>query len=418
MRELLAILPILGAIGFFNYHGMFSPGLQKFMLYFFVTVAAVYAWLYPTKEAKTVRYPRIAWILLLGSIVVSMFMSMIIHEQTLKIAFVSTLQFLFPYSFFLVLLKLAPDPKKLIKWMLPIVGCSILVYFANFRSFPATVFGYTLEEDMSRGILRVPIPLYQLLILMFFYCINRYDLTRRPIWLLCIATGGIMIILSVVRQIILVCGVLGFIMFMRRYSWTKKIIIGSILASAALIAFTKLPFYKDIMELSEDQYEATASEEEEDVRIGAWRYYAFEAQQENPAAIPFGNGVAALDISKWGKDLTAFFDSTGFLYADVSWAGIIYHFGIIGTAALLYIVFAAIFKKKRREQLYLTYYMIAEALFGIASGVWEYFYEIDIIMLALYLIYAPQNAQTDKEPAPAEPRDAIAASEPTKFITR
>lgn len=415
MRVLLALLPLLGSTGFYNYHGMFSEGMEKGLLYFFILVAAIYAWLNPRKDVKPVHFPRIAWIALIALMVISTFMAILIHEQPIVTSFISSLQYLFPFSFIFVLLWLRPDPDKLIRGIFILVGIGIVVYFINFRSFPNNVFGEPLEEDLSRGILRVPIPYHLLLSLLFFYCINRYNLTSRPRWLILICFGAIMIILSVIRQVILIDFALGFLFFVRRYSLVKKIIFGSVLLITGLVIFTSLPFYKDMMELSEEQYEDTAVNDKEDVRIGAWRYYAVEGVEENPETVLFGNGVVALKISRWGKELLSFQEATGFLYADVSWAGFIYQFGYIGTFTLLYILLTAIFKRKGPDRLYLTYFLIAMGLMGIASGVWTYFYQILEIMLGFYLVYAPADSPAESHDDEALP---VTDVRPKKFITR
>lgn len=412
-RVVLALLPLLASIGFYNYHEMFSPQIVRLMTVLFVVIAAVYAWMNPIKGARLSAYPRLPWVLLLGSIAISVTMATIIHQQPLIMTAISTLPFLAAYGYFIVLVNLNPDPDKMIKGLFGILAVSVIVYFVNLRSFPVTVFGQEVAGDDTRGMLRVPIPMNQVLVLIFFYCINRFKLDNKKIWIACIALCCMMIVLSVIRQLILICFLLGFIQYMARYSIVKKVIIGSAIAVAGYTAFTHLPFYKDMMELSEEQYEDATVNDQEDVRIGAWRYFAYEAQQEYPAAIPFGNGIVTLgdNPAKWGTDMQAFMESTGYLYADVSWAAMIYHFGIIATLALLYILVAAAIRKKDPGRSYLTYYVISAFLLGIASGVWEYSYDIMPIMLGLYLIYAPRREEAtagadEATPAPATARKA------------
>lgn len=417
MRELLVVLTLLSSIGFYNYHDMLPPPLVKRVLVFFVMVCAAYAWLYPQSDRMKARYPRLAWLVLMTGFILSIPMAYVLHQQPIMLSVIASLQFIVPFLFFFVLLRLNPEPAKLMRYFFIVVGISIIIYFINFTHFPNNPFGEEMKEDLSRGILRVQIPLFQLLILMFFYSINKFSTEKKIKWLIPVGIGMLMIVLSVIRQAIAISFLLGFLLYMQHYNWYKKILIGTIIAVAGIYILTHIPMYKDMAELSEMQYEDNTVEGMEDVRIGAWRYYAIEAQEEYPGSMFFGNGVVALGKCAWGDEFENFCDDTGYLIADVSWAGFYFLFGIFATGALLYIVIASILKNKSPDKQYLSYFMAAGFLQGIASGVWYYYYETIVFVVALYLIYRPGNEGEAENDSASEPSPAAPLS-PNKFILR
>lgn len=407
MREILVALTLLASIGFYNYHGLLPSKGVQFLFYLFVIICAAYAWLMPQQERPKPGYPRMAWLVFFIGMAFSIPMAFIIHEQPIILTAISTLQFLLPYAFFLILIKLNPDPAKLIRYFFIIVGISIIIYFINFKTFPAVMFGKEVNEDLSRGILRIAIPLFQLLILVFLFSINKFRDTKKPVWLIFAVIGSIMIVLSVIRQAIAVSILMALLLYMQHIKWYKKIATGVILLTATFLIITHIPMYQSFVELTEEQYEDTTVNDKEDVRIGAWRYYSVESQQENAESILFGNGAIALEKSDWGNEFEIFANDSGYLLADVSWAAMVYLFGFVTTIALIYILIVAIIKKKDPAKDYLTYFIIGGFLMGIASGVWYYGYEIIVYMIALYLIYAPEHPDdnTDVPPAESTPPD-------------
>ena len=154
--------------------------------------------------------------------------------------------------------------------------------------------------------------------------------------------------------------------------------------------------YQDMKEVSEAQIDATQTEEKEDVRIGAWRYYGYGAN-ESVVTFLFGNGLPSLGKSAWGRHIDSFTEETGYFIADVSWAGMIFIFGLIPTLSLFIIVVLSISKQKIASQRYLSYYMIYVLVRGFASGVWFFSEEIFITMIVLYLIYKGSSINDRKD---------------------
>ena len=415
MRALLVALTLLASIGFYNYHDMVSAQMCVILLCFFILLTGAYAFQFPQPIAPEIHFPVIPWILILAGIVISMFMAFLVHGQEMIHNLTATGSYFFDFLFLYILLKLNPEPKRLFLYFFIITGVSILVYFVNFKTFPNVIFGASLREDLTRGILRLPIPLFQLLLLLFFYSINKFSIERKKKWLIFIGIGVAMIFLSVIRQVIAIAIPLGILLYTQKYVWYKRVLAIVAVAAVSIVIFTHLPMYKTMVELSQWQYENSAVNEKEDVRVGAWRYYALEAQQENPVTAIFGNGAYALEKSAWGKDLKNMMEDNGYLSADISLAGFYFRFGLLATIPLLYILIQAIIKRKSPQKRYLSYFIACITLESIASGVMEYHYELLVLIIALYLVYrsdeAPQEL-SDHEPPQTMKQSFI------NFITR
>lgn len=396
MRELLVALTLLASTGFFNFHGAIPAQVRVVLMCFFILLCGAYAWQFRDPERKMPKYPSAAWMIVLAGMVVSIAMAFIVHSQSITLTAIATISYIMPILFLPILLLLNPRPDILFRYIFAITGVSIVIYFINGLTFPNNMFGDPILEDMTRGILRIPIPYFQLLILLFFYAINRFSIDRNKWWLPFIAIAVVMILLSVIRQAILLSLSIGFLLYMRKYVWYKKVLIGAAIAGVGLLILTKLPMYKSMMELSQQQYEANTIEDKEDVRIGAWRYYAWESQQENPATVFLGNGAFSLDNSKWGRELYNYSEDNSYFTADVSLAGFYYRFGLLAVIPMLYVIILAIIKHKPPRKQYLSYFLACITLEGIASGIFEYFHELMILVLALYLVYRPDD---DEDPS-------------------
>lgn len=396
MNHRLVIITILASVGYYNFHNAFSSPICRFMFICMVILCFITAIKQQSVRLRECNFPRLPWFVFVCGLIVSTFMASFFHPQTLQASIIAQSTAIVAFCFFFALLKLNPDPDKLIKSFFYLAGCSIFVYFANLATFPNNIFGEPIVLDTSRGMIRVAIPLFQIMLLLIFYSINQWQLTKSKKWLLILGIGGVMIILSLTRQVMAIMFTLCFFQILHKYSLWKKIVVGVILLSSGYIIFTSLPIYKDIKELSETQIDSSVNKQEEDVRVGAWRYYSYESN-ENIATFLFGNGTPSFGKSVWGKHFDVYTSNENCYLADVSWAGCIFLYGAIATIALLCIVILAIFKPKKADQQYLTYYMICVLLQGIASGVWYYYYELEITMVVLYLIYRKKDQ--DNTPA-------------------
>lgn len=386
MRKTLFVLTFFSTVGFLNPMQMFSEQALKLMFYLCIALSAVEVIL-NGRRINDISYPRKCYWLMLAIIAMSTVPASMFHDQSIKVSFMAMLSYLLSYMYFWILMKGGLSERFIMKWIM--VGCviAIPIYFINVLSFPNVIFGQELQgEDLSRGILRVPVMFLEFFVLVFFYSINRILLGKgkRNKWMVVIAVCVMMIFLSVVRQIILYSVVLGVLFMLKHVSWFKKIMSAALIALSIVYLLPMIPAYNTMLELSQSQIEENA--DKENVRIGAWRYYTFENQTNS--ITPFlGNGVPSFGNSIWGSLFAEEVEDNNYLFADVSWAGFIYLFGWIGFGALLFIVLCAIFKRKPPHQEYLTYWFVFILLSGIGSGVFVYYFSITYIMIGLYLVF-------------------------------
>lgn len=389
MSSWLVIFTLLAGIGFYNFHDLLGLPIRRAMFLLMVFVCLVYAFRMKSGKLRNSSFPRLPWFIFGCGLIVSVFMASFYHPQLLLESIMAQSTSIAAYAFFFILLILNPNPATLIKYLFVLSSVSILVYFANLATFPNNMFGEPIINDISRGMLRISIPLLQVILLLIFYSINQWQLSKSWKWIIPIGIGLLMVMLSLIRQVMAIMAILCFFQILYKYPIWKKVLIGGALLLLGYTLFVNLTIFKELKDLSEEQVDATVSEEKEDVRIGAWRFYAYEGNEE-AATFLFGNGTPSLGKSVWGKHLDSFTEEESCYIADVSWAGCVFMYGIIATIALVFIVFLAIFKRKRPDQQYLTYFMICVLLQGIASGVWFYYFEVVVTMIALYLIYRPE----------------------------
>lgn len=384
----LIILAILSLIGFYNYHDMVSLPVRRAMFMFMLIVCFFVAMRNKKVRLVDSSFPRLPWLVLSCGLIVSVFMAYFYHMQPLVSSFIAQSTPIFIFGSFFVMIKLNPDPNRLIKGLLWMLIPTTLVFFVNFYTIPNNMFGETLEVDLTRGIMRVRCDLIMLYVLFVFYGINKWHTDHQYKWLGLAAACFMMIIMSVTRQLIAIVGVLAFFQFLAGFSWVKKVCVGLVIAGVGYITVINLPMYQDMKELTEDQIDS--NDDKEDVRLGASRYYFYEGN-ESVATFLFGNGTPSFKKTIWGKRFEAFTDETGYLLADVSWAAMVYTYGLFAAIALLVINLMSIFKHKPRGQQYLTYFMISTLLLGIAGGTWFVAPDMFINCIVLYLIYRVGN---------------------------
>ncbi|MGM9870424.1 MAG: hypothetical protein ACI31E_01350 [Muribaculaceae bacterium] len=384
MNYFILIFILLSAIGFFNPSGVLSAQAEKFLLYAAIAGGAVYAFSFGRNLTK-VKYPRIAYAILIGGIFLSIFTSTAFHDQSLTDSFKTVLSYLLPYFSFFVFMKLDVPREKVMNTLIILSFIAAFAYFVNLYSVPSFSFGRPLEkEDLSRGILRIAIPYIELFPLLLFYSINQWFMTRAKKWLFYGAFLMVMIFLSVTRQIIFLSAILGLIYLLQNVTLFKKITVIVVVVLFGTIVLPRIPAYKTMLELSEEQRDE--NEDEENIRIQAWRYYTIENQTNEITPI-IGNGVPSFGLSPWGKQFESDTDTNKCFAVDVGWAGFFYYFGAITTAALLIILIRAFLLRKPKSQTYLNYWILFLIATSVASGIILYYFQIVSVSLVLYLVY-------------------------------
>lgn len=393
-KYILIVLIYLSAQNFFNPFGMVSPQVGKALFYIFSLIGLYFAFKSKVKLNR-IKYPRKAYKLLIISIFISIAMGCLFHEQSFMVSMIATMPYLFAYLFFFILMKLQVDKALIEKSLKILVVCSLVMYLANLAVLPNKIFGESQEEyDMSRGFVRLGVPMIEIVVIYLFYSINEWMITRRRKWLFWIGITIVLIVLSLTRQIILFSLVLGLLFVLKHARMSIR--VGVVLLTVIFCYFVlpQIPMYKTMMELSEEQAEKNKYEKE-DIRITAWRFYTTDNQTN--FVTPFlGNGIPSEGNSVWGikhmKTIYYAYGGNGCFTVDVGWAGFYWYFGAFATFGLILMFWKGIIRKKNAGKQYLSYSLAFVAISAVASGPILFYSQICSVSLLFYLAYAKENS--------------------------
>ena len=211
MQSRLVAFTILASIGFFNYRDHFPQPVQRAMFMLMVIVCAVAAFMgKDSAKLRDIDFPRLPWFVYILGMIVSAFICPFYHQQSLTQTLVAQSTYIFTAFTFLILLKLNPDPKQLFRWFIVLWAGAALTYAANFLTFPNNMFGEKLGGDTTRGMLRIFPQLFYLIIMLIFWSINRWQMTRKLYFLAFAGAGYMLIALSLTRQSIAIITLLAF----------------------------------------------------------------------------------------------------------------------------------------------------------------------------------------------------------------
>lgn len=388
----LYILIVLSSLTFYNPFGIIQPQYGKLLFYSICMISLIYAYKNGINIQK-IKYPKVAYTILISGIIFSSFMASFFHEQSFMTSFIAIIPYLLGFLVFYILMKFNLPKEKIEKAIWTFCIISMLTYIINFVSIPNTIFGMTRETfDDSRGVVRLSIFSLELIVLYFLYAINKWMQTRQKQHLYLIIITGLFIVLSVVRQYILLSIILGILLILQKSSFIKKIIFVAICLCIYYLVLPKIPMYQKMSEVTNNQINNNA--ETEDIRISAWKFYTNE-YQTNSITRFLGNGLPSIGNSKWGnnfeKTISRDYGGNGCLFVDVGWAGFYWLFGAFSTIGLIILLIKAILKKKSVDKQYLSYWCLFIVLTSIASAPILFYNQIISISTVLYLIYGKEN---------------------------
>ena len=391
----LVILIILAAEAFFNPFQLISQPMQKALFIGIITIALVYG-LKNGLSLRNVKYPGLAYLAVLFGITTSVFMSAAFHQQTLKQSLVTTAPYFFSYLTFFVFMKLNVSRRRTMSFVMLLLGVSTLVYFINLFHVPFNVFGDSMleSEDMTRGIIRLPVPYILLYPVTIFYAINRWLESHKRKWLLVVAWCGTLVVLSVTRQVILFTALLGLMFVFQRYDWKRKLMLIVGVVAVVVWVLPMIPIYNTMIELSESQKD-DSDMGEENVRITAARYYGYE-NQTNALSPVFGNGMPSFGVSKWGVMMDSETQENGCFWVDIGWIGFYWLYGGIATIGMIVMFVRALMRKKNSAEQYINYSLWFLILVSIASGPPVYYHQIVIICLMWFMALKPHLEESEK----------------------
>lgn len=392
MNYWIFLFILLSSVGFYNPLGIISVPMEKALLYIAFSVGFVYVFFWQKNSIKS-NFPRSWYYIMICGMIISIFTASVFHDQSLFTSFKTTLAFLIPYLCLIIFLRLDVPRDKIMNTLIVLSFISAIAYSANMMSVPEkAAFGRPVEEkDLTRGIVRIAIVYIELFPLLLFYAINKWFDTHKKKWLFYGAFLMVMIFLSVTRQIIFLSAILGLFFLLRNAAFFKKIVIIFIALIFGTIVLPRIPIYKTMLELSQEQKDK--NEDDDDVRIKAWEYYTYENQTNDLTPI-LGNGVPAFGMSQWGKQFDSETENNKLYAVDVGWAGFFYYFGAISTIALLMLFIKGIALKKPKSQQYISYELILIAVTSVASAPILFYYQIVSVCLVFYLAFKVDEPST------------------------
>lgn len=391
-KYILIVLIYLSAQNFFNPMGVIPASVSKGI---FVSLSILAILMAYRKKGMNTEYPKGAYRFLILGILIASIMASAFHSQPYDVSLVAILPYLLGYLYFFVLGKYRVDIQLIEKALRLLTICSLGMYLTNLACFPNKIFGESQEEyDMSRGFVRLGVPMIEIVVTYFFYSINKWMIFRKKKDVYWIILTTILIFMSLTRQVIALSAILGFLFVMQKANWFKKMSVIACCLFVTYFVLPQIPMVKTMIELSEQQ--SLDNKNDEDIRVTAWRFYTTEFQANE--ITPFlGNGVPAYGKSKWGnfvEQTTALRSDGGnaCFTVDVGWAGFFWYFGGVATFGLILMFWKGIIRKKRTDKLYLSYSLAFVAISAVASGPILFYSQICSVSLLFYLAYAKENS--------------------------
>lgn len=386
LKVIIIYILVLAGVSFFNPNGTINPTLHKYILYSVIIIALLIALI--SQKSRHYKYPKILYFTLVIGIFISCFIATNYHVQSLKTSIIATLYYLLPYLSLLILFRFDIPSYKIEKLVIRFAIAGMCVWVLNFIFFPQIIFG-SMEEniDMSRGMMRLKVPFIELVVLLVFYCINKWIVTDHQKYIIGAVIAYLFVIFTLTRQYILFTTILAILSIIRKASWIKKIFVITAIILFSHFILPHIPLYKNMMEFTKVQLQS--NEKDDDIRVKAWKFYTIE-NQTNDLTYLLGNGVPSF-TSSWGAEFENETTSNGFYAVDVSWAGFYWYFGIFSTGSLVLLLLNAAIRRKHPHKEYLSYWFLYIIMISFMSGPILYANEIISIMIGLYLVYNTNN---------------------------
>lgn len=339
---------------------------------------------------KNECFPYKWYYLLVGSIGLSAVMAHLFHNQGLIVSFSAIFGAILTYLLLLFLIKLNIPAEKYMQTIRRFAYIGMTCYVINALVFPAKIIGGAEFEnvDMSRGIVRIGLPLVLWIVLLFLYSLNQWIQSRSQKSLYCAILCYIFIILSVTRQVILLSTLLGGLMLLKEAGWGKRILVFAVAVLFFFVVLPRIPIYKTMVGLTEDQVERS-QEELPDIRLMGYLYFC-DIDQVNAYTRILGNGTPH-NSSKWHQQEALNAEKNKIYDVDVSWAAFYNHYGLIAVIALLAVFLITAKRCYNRQDRHISYWILYIIGTAFASGVIWFQNQIIEILVVIAMAYAPKR---------------------------
>lgn len=321
--------------------------------------------------------------LILWSMPFSVIMASTQHApQSLGVSIIAVLPYFVSYSCFFLLKKTKLSVLEIEKIMLLIGVINIMLTFQLWALLPNQLFGSIRLEEDGRGT-RIGIDGDIFKTFFLFFSLYKYKIEKRKKWLFVVGICFVTVFISLTRQVMFITSVLAVLYYMRGIKFYKKIIV-VLLVSVTCLYIIQLPYFKNLIEVSERQQERESSGNE-NIRITATRFYVDEAQ-ENILTRIFGNGCYSYGNSAYGMEAYRQQYMTLCFPSDVGLVSVYYLFGILAIAGMVLLIINTIRINVPERFEYMKYVIYYIMLASIASGPVLYMSQNIVLVVTCYLL--------------------------------
>ncbi len=310
---------------------------------------------------------------------------------------------MFTILFFFYLCKRNPPIEFIEKfiWIFCIAYCVMWLYALS--QVPNLVFGVgedeLVNEDMSRGIIRLSFPGKAFIVLGFFLSVNKLYTTKKKYFIAIAVLLFIVIVMQVVRQIIgwSALVVAGYIYFKnKKLSIAVGVVAILFFALGNNIKFSDNSILGSLTLLTERQVEE--NETNEDIRITEYKYF-FGKYSKNIVTSIIGNGKPHSESSYGKANMNLMLYDRLFL-SDVGYAMMYAVTGALGLVLYLLLFFKSALIKVPDELSYARMFMIYFIPANIAASWyakpdWQLCMAISVYILMMYGQNKPKGVKTN-----------------------
>ncbi|AWK07247.1 hypothetical protein HYN56_24665 [Flavobacterium crocinum] len=299
---------------------------------------------------------------------------------------------LYRYIFLFLLLKIAISEKKIVKFIDFYFIIHLLLKIAYIKFSLVGYFGFSnIIEDDNRGFIRPRIEGVEFAVLAFFMHLNGFVIKKKWKDLIFIVLAYLAILLTLTRQYIFYSAILGVIFVFKssRYKFILILITGVFLYILPdLILKTQLPVVKDLVAISQDQYENN-NDSEKDIRLVAAEYFVKDFN-ETVTPMIFGNGLPHA-YSEYGKKMIYQSENKALYSNDVGYVHIFLYSGIMGLLLFLLVFYKLLKYPVFDNYLWCKFYLVYILFTNIASQTMS-ICGISISVVAYLILFHKKNA--------------------------
>lgn len=343
---------------------------------------------------------RLPVLILVISIVISIFMAMFYWNQSLQHTLLGTYEHLIiVFFFFIAGSKITVrDFEKIIMGLGFIYLCFFLI---QYLSLPAILFGkshWGADEFVERrGTIRFVFPAAGVFFLMSFIAFVKLTEKAKPRFLyIGLSFLGILLpIIQVTRQFIAAAVLIFGFNFIKNISWTKKIILVAIMIfTVPFVLNIDVPWVNELL----NQSQSDLSEGSDYIRLQAAEFFLYEFSP-NWVTATFGNGVPLWNQSDYGIYIAMLQYQHGFFLEDVGIIGYYAQIGLFGVLAFLLIWIYSFSISLPKKNYYLKYYLWFLLITGFTwYSIYHYHYLlITTLVLGMYQKLSDPKLQLQDE---------------------